>query len=158
GRRKAHAPKAARLRVEGLEARELLTAYPLAFDLNAAQSTLTLSGKVYGSFGADIAPQGQGSGALLTHYSGTLNSMYHPTAKNLQFLLSGSTLGAANSGSWAPTVGGNNGTQPANYGGHVEKDIIMPVEEGYLALRDIGGGLANASPVSVAGGDIAPAE
>jgi hypothetical protein len=149
-------PPAARLRVEGLEARELLTAYSLPFYVNPAQSILNLSGTVSGAFGADITPQG--TGALSTQYSGKLNTLYDPTAHTLQFLLSGSTMEAANSGSWYPNISGDNFAQPANYGGNVQKYIIGLVENGYLAVRDFGGGLSTPNPVSVSGGDIAPVE
>jgi hypothetical protein len=163
GRRPARFPKAVRttprpgahLRVEGLEARELLTAYPLVFHLDLGESALSLTG--YDSVTQrDLTPQRNGS--LVTQYSGTLNSLYDPTAHTLQFLLSGSTLDAANNGSWNPTLSGDDGSQPANYGAYAEQDFIVPLEWSHLALRDIGGGLSNASPVSVAGGSIAPAE
>jgi hypothetical protein len=138
-----------------LEARELLTAYPLSFYLDPGASHLSLSG--YDSnTERDITPQG--NGALVTQYSGRLNSLYDPTAHTLQFLLGGSTLEAANNGSWNPTLSGDDGSQPANYGGYAENDFIVPLEWSHLALRDIGGGLSNATPVSVAGGSIAPAE
>jgi hypothetical protein len=138
-----------------LEARELLTAYPLAFYLDPGTSLLSLSG--YDSnTERDISPQG--NGALVTQYSGRLNSLYDPAAHTLQFLLSGSTLEASNNGSWNPTLSGDDGSQPANYGAYAEKDFIVPLEWSHLALRDIAGGLSNATPVSVAGGSIAPAE
>jgi hypothetical protein len=158
GRRKARFPKAARtaprltarLRVENLEARELLTAYPLAFNVNQALSYLNESGNVSGAYSQDI--QEQEPGSLSTHYSGTLNALYDPSAKTFQFLAAGSSLTAANSGSWEPLAGGTYGYAPANYGNYAGYDDIFTFEMGVFSFRGLTGNLAHANPVSVAGG------
>jgi hypothetical protein len=158
GRRMARFPKAARttsrplgrLRVEGLEARELLTAYSLAFNVNAALSVLNESGNVTGAYSQDIKEQD--SGSLSTHYSGTLNALYDPSAQTFQFLAAGWSLTAANSGSWQPLAGGGTGYAPANYGNYAGYANFFAFETGFFSFRGLTGNLSHPSPVSVAGG------
>ena len=161
GRRKARCPKTvpttrrpvAHLRVEDLEARELLTAYPLAFNVNQATSLLAVSGYVSGAFAQDFHEQvATGSGSLRTLYAGTLNALYNPSAKTFQFVAAGSSLTAVNGGNWHPLPGGYPGQAPANYGIDVLLSDIIHNQIGFIAFRGLSGNLAHPNPVSVAGG------
>jgi hypothetical protein len=160
GRRKARPSQfgrpagrvAAQLRVEALEARELPTAYPLAFNVNQQLSVLTLAGYVSGAYGADIKGTDQDPTALTTHYHGALNALYDPTAKTFQFVAPGSTLAAVDSGSWRPLPGGDPGYAPANYGTDANFSTFFTNEFGSFALRGLTGSLAQPNPVSVVSG------
>jgi hypothetical protein len=139
---------AVRPALEVLEAREVPTA--LAFTLNPALSSLTLSGNISVSgFNPFITPQGPG--ALTTQISGTLSTQYDPSASTLQFLASGTNLSAANSGNWSPLSGGAPGSAPANLGGHVSVSVIVEVAAGNFAIRGLTGNLSTPSPVLVSG-------
>jgi hypothetical protein len=160
--RKRRSPKAVRAsrpavrpRLEALKAREVSTAYALAFNLNSSLSTLTVSGNVsISGFNPSITTQGPGS--LTTHYSGALNTLYDPGASTLQFVAAGSALTAANSGNWAPLSGGASGTAPANYGGHISVTVIVQVESADVAVRGLVGNVSTSSPLALGGGTSIP--
>jgi hypothetical protein len=99
---------------------------PLAsgvFVLDETVSSLTASGTVGGT---PVDPQG--SGSLITSYSGTIAADFDLDAGTVQFLPGAAA--AANSGNWQPRRGGGLGSEPANYGGQVPG-------LGVLAVRDL---------------------
>src|SRR5689334_16563259 len=79
------------------------------FTIDPAQSSLTVSGMVFG-----IAFNPQGAGSLTTVYNGTIQVAQ--TGGTIQFT-GGSLIAAETSGSWKPLPGGGNGSAPADYGG-----------------------------------------
>lgn len=99
---------------------------PVVFTVDSSQSQIAAGGTVAGSsFSA------QGAGALTTSYSGTINA--NLSNSSIQFT-DGSTIVAANSGTWQPASGGTSGSAPANYGA---KASIYGVITVYGALRNI---------------------
>jgi hypothetical protein len=109
---KRRAPSA-RLRhrphLEVLEDRTVLS--PVTFNEVQSQSILTLSGSIAGR-----KIKAQGPGALTTTYFGTFEANVDEANGTIAFTQTGNDFCAADTGSWAPTADGGNGTAPAIYG------------------------------------------
>src|SRR5262249_45707919 len=112
------------------------------FTLDPNNSSLTLSGTYAG---ANIQPQG--TGALVTRYTGSMVAEWDLTAHTLNFDSTGTAATAQNSGTWRPAEGGGSGSAPANYGGQVTILIIT----GYAAVRDLVAALSTSSPLALSG-------
>ncbi|HAV64110.1 MAG TPA: hypothetical protein DCY13_17305 [Verrucomicrobiales bacterium] len=95
------------------------------FVIDPEKSTLTLSGTALGA-----ALQQQGPGSLSTTYSGNILA---DVTENAVTFVGGSTMAAANSGSWGPGAGGAAGTAPANYGARATTGL----GSGTAALREL---------------------
>ena len=83
-------------------------AAPVAFTIDNSQSVITVSGLI-----ANFAMTPQGSGALMTSYSGSINA--DPSGSTIQFT-GGSSINAQTNGIWLPAIGGTAGSAPADYG------------------------------------------
>jgi hypothetical protein len=118
------------------------SAAPLAFSINSASSTLSLSGDVGGT-----AIQQQGSGSLVTHYSGTVAAVWDHAAGTINFLSAGTDAVAAISGNWQPNVGGGSGSAPADYGGQV----TILIQTARVAIRDLHASLFTTAPLGLSG-------
>lgn len=97
---------------------DFATAAPVTWTVDQPNSSWTWSGnlKQGGSNVASLTQQGAGS--LVTTYSGTVvTQSTYAGGVPIQIQITGGTVAAANSGNWAPQVGGGSGTAAANYGG-----------------------------------------
>ncbi len=117
----------------------ILSASADVFTVDPTQSSLTLSGSIFGNA---IAPQGPGS--LTTTYVGTIQATQ--TVSTIQFTGS-SLITAQTNGSWQPLAGGGAGNAPADYGG-VATSVAATA---YAAFRSIVLDVTNA-PVPVTNG------
>jgi predicted outer membrane repeat protein len=130
--------------LEVLEGREVPTGYTLSFALDPTSSSLTASGTVAGALLGTAMFQDQAMGSLSslrTPFSGTINTWYDPDASTLQFVSAGSSLVAADSGSWEPAPGGDSGRAAANYGFQFSGG---PGISGKIAVRNLAGSLSGA--------------
>jgi hypothetical protein len=131
-----------RPQILALEDRVLPSVTSTVFTLDPNNSSLTLSGTYAG---ANI--QQQGSGALVTRYTGPMVAQWDLTAHTLNFDSTGTAATAQNSGTWQPAVGGGSGSAPANYGGQVTILFIT----GYAAVRELVATLSTSSPLTLSG-------
>jgi hypothetical protein len=101
-----------------------MSAAPLVFTINSAQSQVTIAGTLVGS-----ALTAQGAGSLTTSYSGSVNA--NLTGSTIQFT-GGSSIVAKTNGVWQPAVGGGSGSAAADYG--AKATIIVSAN---AALRNV---------------------
>ena len=101
-------------------------AAPVVFTVDNTQSQITLSGKIAGS-----PLTAQGSGSLMTTYSGNINA--DVAGSTIQFTGSSDIIAKTN-GVWQPAVGGATGSALADYGG---KASLSFLGTGYGAARNI---------------------
>jgi len=87
----------------------------VTFNLNPAQSTITISGSTSGA-----AFQEQGPGSMTTGFSGSLQA--EVTSTTIQFL-AGSLIDARTNGVWAPLPDGSSGTAAADFGAHAANGL-----------------------------------
>jgi hypothetical protein len=111
----------------------------VSFTVDPAQSHLTISGSIVGN---PIREQGPGS--LTTTFSGVLKADLTDSA--IQFR-GGSSLDAAESGTWQPAAGGAAGSAPADYGA-LANSIVGTVS---AALRNLTFDLFS-DPVAISNG------
>lgn len=108
-------------------------AAPVTWTVDQPNSSWTWSGnlKQNGSNVASLSQQG--SGSLVTTYTGTvITQSTYVGGSPTQIQITGGTVAAANSGNWAPQVGGGSGTAAANYGGRFNLGFVGNVD---IALR-----------------------
>ena len=91
-------------------------ANPLTFTLDNSQSQVTVSGNLAG-----FAMVPQGTGSLMTSYSGNLSADLG--ASSIQFTGTNSFNALVN-GSWQPLSGGASGSAPADYGAQASVDFF----------------------------------
>lgn len=120
-------------------------AAPVTFTIDNSQSVIVVSGLV-----ANFAMTPQGSGALTTSYSGSINA--DPSGSTIQFT-GGSSITAHTNGIWQPAAGGTAGSASADYGAQATVNYppfgLIPVNG---ALRNVSFDVT--SPVlPVSGGD-----
>jgi len=102
----------------------------VTFNLDSAQSSITVSGTVAGQ---PLTTQGPGS--LTTHFNGTVDATLDSTSSPTQITITGSTLNAMVSGQWRPLAGGTDGTADADLGGSTSGALIT---SGNVAVRNFG--------------------
>src|ERR1039458_2699505 len=83
-------------------------ATPVTFTIDNSQSVISVSGLM-----VNFAMTPQGTGALITSYSGSINA--DPSGSTIQFT-GGSSINAHTNGVWQPAAGGAAGSAPADYG------------------------------------------
>jgi hypothetical protein len=110
-----------------------------AFVLDPLQSEITLEGTLAGSSAGE-----QGPGSLTTKLAGTL--MVEATPTTIHFP-GGSTLDAAENGTWEPDVGGASGSAPADFAGQAS----LPIGTGLAAVRDVVMDATTAQALSLTG-------
>jgi len=108
------------------------------FTVDMSQSRVSVSGNVMGSPIREQAP-----GSLTTQYGGTL--LVDVGSNTIQFPGSSQVV-AFNSGNWQPRADGNDGSEPANYGGTANfffstglaavREIQVDVTSGALAVSN----------------------
>ncbi|MEO8425752.1 MAG: hypothetical protein ABI651_01440 [Verrucomicrobiota bacterium] len=98
---------------------------PVIFNLDPAQSSITLSGNVLNN-----AFKEQGPGSLTASFSGTIAA--DVTGSTIQFI-GGSAIDALTSGNWQPQTGGAAGSAPADYG----VTAATPFATAFAAARNI---------------------
>jgi hypothetical protein len=109
------------------------------FTIDPAQSTITLSGNAAG-----YPLQEQGAGSLITRFEGTLNA----AVTDVSIAFTGdSLLVARTNGIWQPKPNGNDGSDPANYGGKASAGFVTAL----AAVRNAGFDVVS-PPLAVSGG------
>jgi hypothetical protein len=83
-------------------------AAPVTFTIDNSQSVISVSGLM-----VNFAMTPQGTGALITSYSGSINA--DPSGSSIQFT-GGSSINAHTNGIWQPAAGGTAGSATADYG------------------------------------------
>jgi hypothetical protein len=126
-----------------LEDRVMLSATSTVFTLDQNNSSLTLSGTIGSS-----SLQQQGTGSLITRYTGSIVAQWDLTAHTINFVQSGTAATALTSGTWQPAVGGGSGSALADYGGRVTIIFITA----YAAVRDLVATISTSSPLPLSGG------
>lgn len=115
------------------------------FTLDTPNSKLSLGGDVDGN-----AITQQGANSLVTTYSGTVRVDADFSNNTIEFVNTGSSMKANNSGTWKPAVGGGAafvpGSAPANYGGNVTVTVATVVAGRNLAA------VFTSAPLPLAGG------
>jgi len=110
--------------------RSLCSAAPIAFTIDPARSTVTLSGNVTIPGIGSFPFQTQSAGSLTTTCTGTIMSDLAPPYISFP---GGSLIIAVTNGTWQPSPGGATGSAPADFGGK----ITPPLTTGYFAARNI---------------------
>jgi hypothetical protein len=134
------------LKVEELVTRSLPSATTLSFAVDPTASSVSLSGTVNYLGSHTIEPQGTGS--LTTTYEGTVAANYDPADGDngsLQFVTTGTSVTADNSGNWQPKSGGASGSEAANYGGKASVFLATA----YVAVRNLAFNLSTSSALSL---------
>jgi hypothetical protein len=109
-----------------------ISAAPVVFTVNSAQSQVTIAGTVVGG-----ALSAQGAGSLTTSYSGSINA--NLTGSTIQFT-GGSSINAKTNGVWQPAVGGGSGSAAADYGAKatITVNVGIPISvTANAALRNV---------------------
>jgi hypothetical protein len=157
-RRPRPAARPARFRpaVETLEDRRLLAPVPVLFNLTPSLSALTISGNVtVMGITADFQPQRTSPfSSLRSTYTGTILTLYDPSARTIQFQNQCTLLDASvfPGGALNPAVGGGAGSAPADYGAFVSFRLgLLEIEHADAAFRDVTASLANPAPVALSG-------
>lgn len=122
----------------------LCFAAPIAFNIDPARSTVTLSGNVTIPGIGSYPFQTQSPGSLTTTCTGTIQTEIDPP--NIAFP-GGSSIIPVTNGTWQPAPGGATGSAPADFGGK----ITPPLTTGYFAARNIQLDLTG-SPTSLTNG------
>lgn len=102
----------------------------VVFNVDPAQSIVSMSGNVAMSGVGTFPFQAQGAGSLTTTYGGQILVDLSPPYLQLP---GGSLIRANTNGTWQPGSGGTSGTAPADYGGK----ITPPLTTAYAAARNI---------------------
>ena len=135
-------PAPARLAVERLENRTLLSLTSAVFAVDSSRSSLSLFGTVDGN---TISQQGAGS--LTTTYSGTVAADWDLDNRTIQFNPTGSAVTAGISGNWQPRTDGALTEEPANYGGIVGISLCDTTIR--AAVRNLVASLSSPAPLSL---------
>src|SRR5262249_31371731 len=115
----------------------------IVFSAVPASSSLTLSGTIGGS-----AIRQQGPGSLTTTYSGSVTATWDQAGGTISFSGLGTSLTAANSGTWQPAAGGGSGSAPANYGAEVTVMVFITAR---AAVRSLVASISTGSALTVTG-------
>lgn len=116
--------------VIGIFATPHVVAAPVAFTIDPARTTVTLSGYVSIPGVGNYAFQPQAGGSLSTTCTGTILADISPPSISFP---GGSLVSTANNGNWQPAPGGVTGSATADFGGK----ITPPLTTGYFAARNI---------------------
>ncbi len=95
-----------------------VSAAPVVFTIDPAQSTITIDANIAGS---KVQKQAGGDDSLTTKFGGTIKA--EVTSSSIQFT-GGSTVDAEVNGTWQPGVGGAAGSAPADFAGQAGSFIV----------------------------------